>query len=184
MKIRIYHELNGTVRIVKVVDQGPEKGKESSMFHNLKPGSMAEVEIDAVLQHQACMKESKSESKEKDDSCNLQKFLQVYAPDMPYITVKKTASKMKISVEDAEKIIAKCKESGLLENTYVAFCPHCGHSPFLGTGIKIGEDKKKLLAIKKCYVCGKNIAMEEEDIIGPVYSLSKKYYENKVTSQW
>lgn len=116
MKIRIYHELNGTVRIVKVVEQGPEKGKESSMFHNLKPGSMAEVEIDAVLQHQACMKESKSESKEKDDSCNLQKFLQVYAPDMPYITVKKTASKMKISVEDAEKIIAKCKESGLLEN--------------------------------------------------------------------
>ena len=87
MKIRIYHELNGTVRIVKVVEQGPEKGKESSMFHNLKPGSMAEVEIDAVLQHQACMKESKSESKEKDDSCNLQKFLQVYAPDMPYILV-------------------------------------------------------------------------------------------------
>lgn len=104
MKIRIYHELNGNVRIVKVVEQGPEKGKESSMFHNLKPGSMAEVEIDAVLQHQACMKESKSESKEKDDSCNLQKFLQVYAPDMPYITVKKTASKMKISVEDAEKL--------------------------------------------------------------------------------
>ena len=65
MKIRIYHELNGTVRIVKVVEQGPEKGKESSMFHNLKPGSMAEVEIDAVLQHQACRKESKSESKEK-----------------------------------------------------------------------------------------------------------------------
>lgn len=114
MKIRIYHELNGTVRIVKVVEQGPEKGKESSMFHNLKPGSMAEVEIDAVLQHQACRKESKSESKEKDDSCNLQKFLQVYAPDMPYITAKKTASKMKISVEDAEKIIAKCKEKGLL----------------------------------------------------------------------
>lgn len=49
MKIRIYHELNGTVRIVKVVEQGPEKGKESSMFHNLKPGSMAEVKIDAVL---------------------------------------------------------------------------------------------------------------------------------------
>lgn len=181
MKIRIYHELNGTVRIVKVVEQGPEKGKESSMFRNLKPGSMAEVEIDAVLQHQACMKESKSESKEKDDSCNLQKFLQVYAPDMPYITVKKTASKMKISVEDAEKIIAKCKESGLLENTYVAYCPHCGHCPLLGSGIKIGEDKKKLLAIRKCYVCGKNIAMEEEDII-PAYSLSKKYYENKVTS--
>lgn len=181
MKIRIYHELNGTVRIVKVVEQGPEKGKESSMFHNLKPGSMAEVEIDAVLQHQACVKESKSESKEKDDSCNLQKFLQVYAPDMPYITVKKTASKMKISVEDAEKIIAKCKESGLLENTYVAYCPHCGHCPLLGSGIKIGEDKKKLLAIRKCYVCGKNIAMEEEDII-PAYSLSKKYYENKVTS--
>lgn len=77
MKIRIYHELNGTVRITKVVEQGPEKGKESSMFHNLKPGRMAEVEIDAVLQHQACVKESKSESKEKDDSCNLQKFLQV-----------------------------------------------------------------------------------------------------------
>lgn len=172
MKIRIYHELNGTVRIVKVVEQGPEKGKESSMFHNLKPGSMAEVEIDAVLQHQACTKESKSESKEKDDSCNLQKFLQVYAPDMPYITAKKTASKMKISVEEAEKIIAKCKESGLLENTYVAYCPHCGHCPLLGSGIKIGEDKKKLLAIRKCYVCGKNIAMEEEDII-PVYVLSE-----------
>ena len=45
MKIRIYHELNDIV----------------------------EVEIDAVLQHQACVKESKSESKEKDDSCNLQK---------------------------------------------------------------------------------------------------------------
>ena len=55
MKIRIYHELNGTVRIVKVVEQGPEKGKESSMFHDLKPDSMAEVEIDAVLQHQACV---------------------------------------------------------------------------------------------------------------------------------
>ena len=52
MKIRIYHESDGTVRITKVVEQGPEKGKESSMFHNLKPGSMAEVEIDAVLQHQ------------------------------------------------------------------------------------------------------------------------------------
>lgn len=181
MKIRIYHELNGTVRITKVVEQGPEKGKESSMFHDLKPGSMAEVEIDAVLQHQACIKESKSESKEKDDSCNLQKFLQVYAPDMRYITAEKTASKMKISVEEAEKIIAKCKESGLLENTYVAYCPHCGHCPLLGSGIKIGEDKKKLLAIRKCNVCGKNIAMEEEDII-PAYSLSKKYYENKVTS--
>lgn len=175
MKIRIYHELNGTVRIVKVVEQGPEKGKENSMFHNLKPGSMAEVEIDAVLQHQACMKESKSESKEKDDSCNLQKFLQVYAPDMPYITVKKTASKMKISVEDAEKIIAKCKESGLLENTYVAHCPHCG------SAIKMDKDKKKLLTIKECYVCERKITLEEEDII-PVYSLSKKYYENKVTS--
>lgn len=41
MKIRIYHESDGTVRITKVVEQGPEKGKESSMFHNLKPGSMA-----------------------------------------------------------------------------------------------------------------------------------------------
>lgn len=139
MKIRIYHELNDIV----------------------------EVEIDAVLQHQAGKKESKSESKEKDNSCNLQKFLQVYAPDMPYITVKKTASKMKISVEEAEEIIAKCKESGLLENTYVAHCPHCG------SAIKIGGDKKKLLAIKECYVCGKNIAMEDEDII-PVYVLSKK----------
>lgn len=27
MKIRIYHELNGTVRITKVVEQGPEKGE-------------------------------------------------------------------------------------------------------------------------------------------------------------
>ena len=119
MKIRIYHELNGTVRIVKVVEQGPEKGKESSMFHNLKPGSMAEVEIDAVLQHQACMKESKSESKEKDDSCNLQKFLQVYAPDMPYITVKKTASKMKISVEDAEKMDKDRLKLFSIEDCYV-----------------------------------------------------------------
>ena len=178
MKIRIYHELNGTVRIVKVVEQGPEKGKESSMFHDLKPGSMAEVEIDAVLQHQACIKETESESKEKAVLCgprNFRKFLQVYAPDMLYITAEKTASKMKISVEEAEKIIAKCKKSGLLENTYVAYCPLCG------SGIKIGEDKKKLLAIRKCNVCGKNIAMEEEDII-PAYSLSKKYYENKVTS--
>ena len=194
MKIRIYHELNGTVCIVKVVEQGPEKGKESSMFHDLKPGSMAEVEIDAVLQHQACIKETESElqhqaciketeseSKEKAvlyGPRNFRKFLQVYAPDMRYITAEKTASKMKISVEEAEKIIAKCKESGLLENTYVAYCPHCGHCPLLGSGIKIGEDKKKLLAIKKCYVCGKNIAMEEEDII-PAYSLSKKYYENR-----
>ena len=166
MKIRIYHELNGTVRIVKVVEQGPEKGKESSMFHNLKPGSMAEVDIDAVLQHQACRKESKSESKEKDDSCNLQKFLQVYAPDMPYITAKKTASKMKISVEDADEIIAKCKESGLLENTYVAHCPHCG------SAIKMDKDKKKLLTIKECYVCERKITLEEEDII-PVYVLSE-----------
>lgn len=170
MKIRIYHELNGTVRIVKVVEQGPEKGKESSMFHNLKPGSMAEVEIDAVLQHQACVKEIESESKEKAVFCgprNFRNFLQVYAPDMQYITAEKTASKMKISVEEAEEIIAKCKESGLLENTYVAHCPHCG------SAIKIGGDKKKLLAIKECYVCGKNIAMEDEDII-PVYVLSKK----------
>lgn len=167
MKIRIYHESDGTVRITKVVEQGPEKGKESSMFHNLKPGSMAEVEIDAVLQHQACMKESKSESKEKDDSCNLQKFLQVYAPDMPYITAKKTASKMKISVEDAEKIIAKCKEKGLLEKIYIARCPECGSL------IKMDKDRLKLFSIKDCYVCGKNITLENEDII-LAYSLSEK----------
>ena len=152
MKIRIYHELNGTVRITKVVEQGPEKGKESSMFHNLKPGSMAEVEIDAVLQHQACRKESN---------------LQVYAPDMPYITVKKTASKMKISVEDAEKIIAKCKEKGLLEKIYIARCPECGSL------IKMDKDRLKLFSIKDCYVCGKNITLENEDII-LAYSLSEK----------
>lgn len=108
MKIRIYHELNGTVRIVKVVEQGPEKGKESSMFHNLKPGSMVEV---------------------------------------------------------AEKIIAKCKESGLLENTYVAHCPHCG------SAIKMDKNKEKLLTIKECYVCERKITLEKEDII-PVYALS------------
>ena len=118
MKIRIYHELNDIV----------------------------EVEIDAVLQHQAGRKESKSESKEKDDSCNLQKFLQVYAPDMPYITVKKTASKMKISVKDAEKIIAKCKEKGLLEKVYIARCPECGSL------IKMDKDRLKLFSIKDCYV--------------------------------
>ena len=166
MKIRIYHELNGTVRITKVVEQGPEKGKESSMFHNLKPGSMAEVEIDAVLQHQACMKESKSETKEKDDSCNLQKFLQVYAPDMPYITVKKTASKMKISVEDAEKIIAKCKEK-----VYIARCPECGSL------IKMDKDRLKLFSIEDCYVCEKNITWEDEDIV-PVYVLLEKRRSN------
>ena len=171
MKIRIYHELNGTVRITKVVEQGPEKGKESSMFHNLKPGSMAEVEIDAVLQHQACMKESKSETKEKDDSCNLQKFLQVYAPDMPYITVKKTASKMKISVEDAEKIIAKCKEKGLLEKAYIARCPECGSL------IKMDKDRLKLFSIEDCYVCEKNITWEDEDIV-PVYVLLEKRRSN------
>lgn len=139
MKIRIYHELNDIV----------------------------EVEIDAVLQHQAYMKESKSESKEKDDSCNLQKFLQVYVPDMPYITVKKTASKMKISVEDAEKIIAKCKEKGLLEKIYIARCPECGSL------IKMDKDRLKLFSIKDCYVCGKNITLENEDII-LAYSLSEK----------
>lgn len=174
MKIRIYHESDGTVRITKVVEQGPEKGKESSMFHNLKPGSMAEVEIDAVLQHQACMKESKSESKEKDDSCNLQKFLQVYAPDMPYITVKKTASKMKISVEDAEKIIAKCKEKGLLEKIYIARCPECGSL------IKMDKNRLKLFSIKDCYVCGKNITLENEDII-LAYSLSEKILLRKLS---
>ena len=156
MKIRIYHELNGTVRIVKVVEQGPEKGKESSMFHNLKPGSMAEVEIDAVLQHQACRKESN---------------LQVYAPDMPYITVKKTASKMKISVEDAEKIIAKCKEKGLLEKVYSARCPECGSL------IKMDKDRLKLFSIKDCYVCEKNITWEDEDIV-PVYVLLEKRRSN------
>lgn len=171
MKIRIYHESDGTVRITKVVEQGPEKGKESSMFHNLKPGSMAEVEIDAVLQHQACMKESKSESKEKDDSCNLQKFLQVYAPDMPYITAKKTASKMKISVEDAEKIIAKCKEKGLLEKVYIARCPECGSL------IKVDKDRLKLFSIEDCYVCEKNITWEDEDIV-PVYVLLEKRRSN------
>lgn len=139
MKIRIYHELNDIV----------------------------EVEIDAVLQHQAGGKESKSESKEKDDSCNLQKFLQVYAPDMPYITVKKTASKMKISVKDAEKIIAKCKEKGLLEKVYIARCPECGSL------IKMDKDRLKLFSIKDCYVCGKNITLENEDII-LAYSLSEK----------
>lgn len=174
MKIRIYHELDGTVRIVKVVEQGPEKGKESLMFHDLKPGSMAEIEIDAVLQHQACIKEtqslSESESKEKDIFCglhNFRNFLQVYAPDMPYITARKTASKMKISVEEAEEIITKCKEYGLLENTYVACCPHCG------SAIKMDKDKKKLLAIEECYVCEENITMEVDDII-PVYLLSQK----------
>lgn len=174
MKIRIYHESDGTVRITKVVEQGPEKGKESSMFHNLKPGSMAEVEIDAVLQHQACMKESKSEPKEKDDSCNLQKFLQVYAPDMPYITVKKTASKMKISVEDAEKIIAKCKEKGLIEKIYIARCPECGSL------IKMDKNRLKLFSIKDCYVCGKNITLENEDII-LAYSLSEKILLRKLS---
>jgi ribosomal protein S25 len=139
MKIRIYHELNDIV----------------------------EVEIDAVLQHQAGRKESKSESKEKDDSCNLQKFLQVYAPDMPYITAKKTASKMKISVEDADEIIAKCKEKGLLEKVYIARCPKCGSL------IKMDKDRLKLFSIKDCYVCGKNITLENEDII-LAYSLSEK----------
>lgn len=174
MKIRIYHKPNGTVRIVKVVEQGPEKGKESLMFHDLKPGSMAEIEIDAVLQHQACIKESQSlsesESKGIDVFCgprNFRKFLQVYAPDMPYITTKNTASMMNISVDEAEEIIAKCKESGLLENTYVACCPHCG------SAIKMDKDKEKLFAIKDCYVCGEFITLEEEDII-PVYVLSKK----------
>ena len=183
MKIRIYHELNGTVRIVKVVEQGPEKGKESSMFHDLKPGSMAEVEIDAVLQHQACIKETESElqhqaciketeseSKEKAVFCgprNFRNFLQVYAPDMPYITTKNTASMMNISVDEADEIIAKCKEYGLLENTYVARCPQCG------TAIKMDENKEKLFAIKDCYVCGENITMEDDDII-PVYLLSQK----------
>ena len=135
MKIRIYHELNGTVRIVKVVEQGPEKGKESSMFHNL------------------------------------QKFLQVYAPDMPYITVKKTASKMKISVEDAEKIIAKCKEKGLLEKVYIARCPECGSL------IKMDKDRLKLFSIEDCYVCEKNITWEDEDIV-PVYVLLEKRRSN------
>ena len=72
---------------------------------------------------------------------------------------------MKISVEDAEKIIVKCKESGLLENTYVAHCPHCG------SAIKMDKNKEKLLTIKECYVCERKITLEKEDII-PVYALS------------
>ena len=144
----------------EVLDVGEENGSNAGV-----------VEIDAVLQHQACMKESKSESKEKDDSCNLQKFLQVYAPDMPYITVKKTASKMKISVEDAEKIIAKCKEKGLLEKVYIARCPECGSL------IKMDKDRLKLFSIEDCYVCEKNITWEDEDIV-PVYVLLEKRRSN------
>ena len=86
---------------------------------------------------------------------------------MPYITVKKTASKMKILIEDAEKIIAKCKEKGLLEKIYIARCPECGSL------IKMDKDRLKLFSIKDCYVFGKNITLENEDII-LAYSLSEK----------
>ena len=68
-------------------------------------------------------------------------------------------------LEDAEKIIAKCKESGLIENTYVAHCPHCG------SAIKMDKNKEKLLTIKECYVCERKITLEKEDIF-PVYALS------------
>ena len=93
---------------------------------------------------------------------------------MSYITDKKNASKMKSSVEDAEKIIAKCKEKGLLEKIYIARCPECGSL------IKMDKNRLKLFSIKDCYVCGKNITLENEDII-LAYSLSEKILLRKLS---
>ena len=76
-----------------------------------------------------------------------------------------------LNKEDAEKIIAKCKEKGLLEKVYIARCPECGSL------IKMDKDRLKLFSIEDCYVCEKNITWEDEDIV-PVYVLLEKRRSN------
>ena len=51
MRIKVYHDVNGTVRITKTIEQG-------SIFSDLKAGSVAEIEINAEVQHRAYIKES------------------------------------------------------------------------------------------------------------------------------
>lgn len=58
MRIKVYHDVNGTVRITKTIEQGSDMGKESSIFSDLKAGSVAEIEINAEGQHRAYIKES------------------------------------------------------------------------------------------------------------------------------
>ena len=53
MRIKVYHDVNGTVRITKTIEQGSDMGKESSIFSDLKAGSVAEIEINAEVQHRA-----------------------------------------------------------------------------------------------------------------------------------
>ena len=36
MRIKVYHDVNGTVRITKTIEQGSDMGKESSIFSDLK----------------------------------------------------------------------------------------------------------------------------------------------------
>ena len=38
MRIKVYHDVNGTVRITKIIEQGSDIGKESSIFSDLKAG--------------------------------------------------------------------------------------------------------------------------------------------------
>lgn len=56
MRIKVYHDVNGTVRITKIIEQGSDIGKESSIFSDLKAGSVAEIEINAEIQHRAYIK--------------------------------------------------------------------------------------------------------------------------------
>ena len=58
MRIKVYHDVNGTVRITKTIEQGSDMGKESSIFSDLKAGSVAEIEINAEVQHRAYIKET------------------------------------------------------------------------------------------------------------------------------
>lgn len=43
MRIKVYHDVNGTVRITKTIEQGSDMGKESSIFSDLKAGSVAKL---------------------------------------------------------------------------------------------------------------------------------------------
>ena len=44
MRIKVYHDVNGTVRITKTIEQGSDMGKESSIFSDLKKYHMSYID--------------------------------------------------------------------------------------------------------------------------------------------
>ena len=52
MKIKVYND-NGSVKITKMISEGVE----ISMFSNLQPGKVAEIEVEANISYSACVKD-------------------------------------------------------------------------------------------------------------------------------